>query len=56
MIIVLAITWLLIQLVPATGLSEPAQGIVKQLVAIVGIVLAVLLCFGVHLPSCLTTV
>jgi hypothetical protein len=55
MVIVLAITWLLLQIIPVTGLSGPAQNIIRQLVAIVGLVLAVLVCFGVHLPGCLTS-
>jgi hypothetical protein len=49
MIAVLLLTWLVIQLVGAIR----SKDILVMVVAIVGIVVAVLYCFGVvHLPAC----
>jgi hypothetical protein len=52
-LIILAVFWFAIQLVSALGLDDPLKRILVQVLAVCGLLFAVLACFGVMPLRCL---
>ncbi len=54
--VILFIALLLCLLIERWGLKDPLKTFLLQVLAIGGVLLFVLHCFGVHLPGCLTRI